>query len=131
MRPSIWTFGLLAAALNEGSVLAANLHAESFGPSKPHARRRGPEIFNAVHNAMRQWGSSLHHNGMSFFLATVPKGVLLHHGNSSPLSPEDPDWLAYEIEHAENFARGGRGRGPGGPPGERPGNGPPGPQAVM
>ncbi|KAH6643384.1 hypothetical protein BKA67DRAFT_500745, partial [Truncatella angustata] len=96
-----------------------------FGPSQDMARRRGPEIFNAVHNAMRQWGSSLHHNGMSYFLATVPKGVLLHHGNGSPDSPTEPDWLAYEIEHAENFARGRRG-GPGG--GRPPGHGGPPPE---
>ncbi|KAK9787667.1 hypothetical protein AB5N19_03367 [Seiridium cardinale] len=96
-----------------------------FAPSQELARRRGPDIFNAVHNAMRQWGSSLHHNGMSFFIATVPKGVLLHHGNSSPDSPSEPDWLAYEIEHAENFARGRRG-GPGGPAGGGGGGGPPG-----
>lgn len=89
---------------------------EKLGPSQAVAHQRGPEIFNAVHNAMRQWGSSLHHNGMSFFLATVPEGVLFHHGNSREESPTDPDWLAYEIEHAEGFARGGR-RGPGrGPP---------------
>lgn len=84
---------------------------QDFGPSLDMARRRGPDIFNAVHDAMRQWGSSLHHNGMSFYLATVPKGVLLHHGNSSPRSPSEPDWLAFEIEHAENFAR-GRWHGP-------------------
>ena len=54
---------------------------------------------------------------MSLFLATVPEGVLLHHGNHDPKTPAEPDWLAYEIEHAEEFARGhfpGPGR-PGGP----------------
>ncbi|KAG8424797.1 hypothetical protein J3458_001559 [Metarhizium acridum] len=79
--------------------------SEHFGPSKDFARRRAPEIFNAVHNAMRQWGSSVHHNGMSLFLATVPEGVLFHHGNGRPESPSEPDWLAYEMEHAEQFTR--------------------------
>ncbi|KAI0125355.1 hypothetical protein BJ170DRAFT_703422 [Xylariales sp. AK1849] len=126
----------LAGPLAASLALAAELRPTDFGPSETLARRRGPDVFNAVHNAMRQWGSSLHHNGMSFFLATVPKGVLLHHGNSSPESPSQPDWLAYEIEHAENFARGRRG-GPGGPPGhggppgdDRPGDGGP-PQRVV
>lgn len=100
-----------------------------FGPSVEMARSRGPQVFNAVHDTMRQWGESLHHNGMSFFLATVPEGVVLHHGNNDERSPDEPDWLAYEIEHAEGFARGGfggpggGGRGPpgrGGPPGSRP-----------
>lgn len=58
---------------------------------------------------------------MSFFLATVPEGVILHHGNNDEESPKSPDWIAFEIEHAENFARGGRGP-PGGPRhGEPPG----------
>lgn len=126
-----WLIGPLTAA---SLALAAATDSElaGFGPSHEMARRRGPEVFNAVHNAMRQWGSSLHHNGMSFFLATVPKGVLLHHGNSGPDSPTQPDWLAYEIEHAENFARGRRGGpgggGGGGPPGH--GGGPPPPPLV-
>lgn len=121
-----WLAGPLTAASLVAAIsdpLGDGLRSDDLDikPSQELARRRGPEIFNAVHNAMRQWGSSLHHNGMSFYLATVPKGVLLHHGNSSPDSPSQPDWLAYEIEHAENFARGGR-HGPGGPGG----GGPPG-----
>ncbi|KAI1129281.1 hypothetical protein F5Y10DRAFT_238603 [Nemania abortiva] len=127
---------LLSTSLAAASVLGAGLGepvADSSGPSKEIARQRAPQIFNAVHNAMRQWGSSLHHNGMSFFLATVPEGVLFHHGNDSPLTPSEPDWLAYEIEHAEGFARGRR-RGPGdGPgPGHGPGSEPSGrPQSVL
>ncbi|EFX06320.1 hypothetical protein CMQ_6641 [Grosmannia clavigera kw1407] len=74
-------------------------------PSMEMARERAPAIFNALNNAMRQWGSSLHHNGMSVFLATVPENVLLHHGNVRETSPTEPEWLAYEIEHAELFAR--------------------------
>lgn len=124
MHIRTWLAAPLAAASLAGAIsdTVGDNDSASIGPSQDMARRRGPEIFNAVHNAMRQWGSSLHHNGMSFFLATVPKGVLLHHGNSSPDSPSQPDWLAYEIEHAENFARGRRG-GPGGPGGGPPGHG--------
>ncbi|KAI0410878.1 hypothetical protein F5X98DRAFT_358656 [Xylaria grammica] len=117
---------LLTGSLAAASVVGARsgeLVADSSGPSEEIARLRAPQIFNAVHNAMRQWGSSLHHNGMSFFLATVPEGVLFHHGNDSPLSPTEPEWLAYEIEHAEGFAR-GRWSGPGGGPGNGPGSEP-------
>ncbi|KAJ4290997.1 hypothetical protein N0V90_010193 [Kalmusia sp. IMI 367209] len=32
---------------------------------------------------MRQWGSSLNHNGMSFFMATVPTGTQLYHGTAN------------------------------------------------
>jgi hypothetical protein len=61
---------------------------------------------------MRQWGSSRHHNGMSFFHTTIPKGVLLHHGSAKADSPTGLEWLAFEIEHAEAFAS------PRGPPGK-------------
>lgn len=86
-------------------------------------------IYNSVHHAMRQWGSSLDHNGMSVFLATVPASTEFYHGTSSPRAINGTQWLAFEPEHALNFARCGRGRpGKGGPPppgghlpgGERP-----------
>ena len=95
---------------------------DAIQPSREIARERGPEIFNAIHNSMRQWGSSLHHNGMSAFLATVPKGTLLYHGNTAPESPAEPDWLSYEVEHAEQFARDFRPppRNDTGPPGSPP-----------
>lgn len=96
-------FWALAALQVEAS------HASSSSPPPIHPTREaayqhGFAIFNSVHNAMRQWGSSLHHNGMSLFLAHVPPNVLLHHGNSSPDTPLGrPEWVAFEIEHAESF----------------------------
>lgn len=71
-------------------------------------------IFNAIHSSMRQWGSSLNHNGMSFFLATVPEGTQLYHGTWDPDFVKGMQWLAFEPEHALIFA--GPRRGP--PPGE-------------
>ncbi|EXA41655.1 hypothetical protein FOVG_10122 [Fusarium oxysporum f. sp. pisi HDV247] len=88
----------------------------SFGPSAETAAQRGPQIFNSVHDSLRKWGSTVHPNGMSLYLATIPEGVLLHHGNGRNETPTSLDWLAYEIEHAEMFARPGR-PGPPGPPG--------------
>jgi len=83
---------------------------------------------------MRQWGSSLNHNGMSVFLATVPEGQLLYHGGRSSTREQGPtgegfDWLAFEVEHAQNFAASWDGR-PRRPPGggkRPPGDGPPPP----
>lgn len=68
---------------------------------------------------MRQWGSSLNHNGMSLFLATVPKGIELYHGTSESSRINGTEWLAFEPEHALVFARSHRGPPPGrgGPPG--------------
>lgn len=68
---------------------------------------------------MRQWGSSLHHNGVSFFLATVPDGTQLYHGTSKATPVNGTEWLAFEPEHAMIFARPRWGPPPGsGPPGE-------------
>ncbi|CAI4213994.1 unnamed protein product [Parascedosporium putredinis] len=61
-------------------------------------------IFNSVHSAMRQWGSSLRHNGLGLIPATVPEDTLLYHGTPRNSTPETFEWLAFEIEHAENFA---------------------------
>jgi hypothetical protein len=61
-------------------------------------------LFNAIHSSMRQWGSSLNHNGMSFFLATVPKGTQLYHGTGRNCTFTGLEWLALEPEHAMNFA---------------------------
>ncbi|KAK4177377.1 hypothetical protein QBC36DRAFT_131607 [Triangularia setosa] len=73
-------------------------------PAEGAARKNAYEIFNAIHSAMRQWGSSLNHNGLSTFVATVPAGVTLYHGTWRTAPPPGPEWLAFEIEHAEMFA---------------------------
>jgi hypothetical protein len=78
---------------------------EPFLPSIEAATEHGPQIFNTVHDAMRQFGSSIHHNGMSFFQVTIPMGALFYHGSNSMDVPEQLEWLAFEIEHAEHFAR--------------------------
>ncbi|EME78480.1 uncharacterized protein MYCFIDRAFT_190757 [Pseudocercospora fijiensis CIRAD86] len=78
-------------------------------------------VFNAIHSSMRQWGSSLSpgHNGMSFFIATLPKGQQLYHGTGRVERINDTEWLAFEPEHALHFARSRRAPPPGrgGPPG--------------
>ncbi|KAK1574043.1 uncharacterized protein LY79DRAFT_524617 [Colletotrichum navitas] len=96
-----------------------------FAPSPEHARENAAYVFNEVHSAMRQWGSSVYHNGMGLIPATVPKGTLMYHGTNSNSTPEGYEWLAFEMEHSENFARSWRGRRPppgrgGGPHGGRP-----------
>ncbi|KXL45199.1 hypothetical protein M433DRAFT_56902 [Acidomyces richmondensis BFW] len=69
-------------------------------------------IFNAIQNSMRQFGSSLDHNGMSLFVAQVPADTEFYHGTSTPYRINGTEWLAFEPEHALMFARPFRG----GPP---------------
>ncbi|KAK5653789.1 hypothetical protein OQA88_7947 [Cercophora sp. LCS_1] len=74
-------------------------------PSPSRAEENAFQIFNSIHSAMRQWGSSLNHNGMAFIPATIPRGTLFYHGSPFNSTPAAPEWLAFEMEHAENFAR--------------------------
>ncbi|KAL1874213.1 hypothetical protein VTK73DRAFT_540 [Phialemonium thermophilum] len=60
---------------------------------------------------MRQWGSSLDHNGMSFFTAIVPEGVSVYHGTHQREAIDGMEWLAFEIEHAKGFSAVRRRRG--------------------
>ncbi|GAB1735939.1 hypothetical protein NU219Hw_g5273t1 [Hortaea werneckii] len=90
-------------------------------PTRPLYQHNANHIFNAIQSSMRQWGSSLNHNGMSIFLATVPKDVEFYHGTSNPQPVNGTQWLAFEPEHALIFARGhgppgGGDEGRGGPP---------------
>ncbi|KAJ5463406.1 hypothetical protein N7475_008350 [Penicillium sp. IBT 31633x] len=62
-------------------------------------------IFNVIQVSMRQWGSSLHHNGVSFFLAGVPAGTHFYHGTAEDSPVNGTEWLAFEPEHAMVFAR--------------------------
>lgn len=117
---------LLSPALSSQAPLSEFLGTDN-GPSSKSARENAQHVFNTIHAAMRQWDSSLKHNGMSFFAATIPNNTLLYHGTHTKEPVKGMEWLAFEIEHAEMFARGRRG-GPGGrrPGGGGPGRGPPG-----
>ncbi|KAJ5922342.1 hypothetical protein N7516_010045 [Penicillium verrucosum] len=63
-------------------------------------------IFNVIQDSMRQWGSSLHHNGVSFFLASIPAGTQLYHGTSEATPVNGTEWLAFEPEHAMDGGHG-------------------------
>lgn len=73
-------------------------------PDPEAAQSHAFALFNSIHSAMRQWGSSVHHNGMSFYLAQAPEGSVFYHGTYTPDPPWAFDWLAFEFEHAGIFA---------------------------
>ncbi|KAK7429000.1 hypothetical protein QQZ08_004407 [Neonectria magnoliae] len=92
-------------------------------PNHESAKENANRVFNAIHSAGRQWGSSLYHNGFGFFPAVMPMGTLLFHGDWNNTVPVGPEWLAFEIEHAEGFARSykkGFRKRPGFPEGRKP-----------
>ena len=95
------------------SIISCTIVLLAFSIGSPHVIRRNDilpvyknagHIFNAIHSSMRQWGSSLNHNGMSFFPAYLPAGTELYHGTGTPDVVEGMEWLAFEPEHALNFA---------------------------
>ncbi|KAI0597573.1 hypothetical protein F4775DRAFT_249025 [Biscogniauxia sp. FL1348] len=120
-RPSL---ALLAAGFTAAAATGNAGSPDSFGPSLESARDNGPQIFNAIYNAMREFGSAVHHNGMSIFPGIVPEGVLLYHGTHTREVPQTLEWLAFEIEHAQGFTR-PRPSHPRHPPGKDSPRGPP------
>jgi hypothetical protein len=75
------------------------------GANIQSCRQNANLIFNSIHSALRQWPSSIQHNGMSFFPATIPEGTLLYHGAPSQDRINGMEWLALEIPYGELFAR--------------------------
>lgn len=103
----------LVASAVAASAVTPHAVAPDAGPIRPShasAEANANHIFNAIHSAGRQWGSSLNHNGFGFIPVVVPAGTSLYHGGYFSSPPKGPEWLAFEIEHAENFARSPRGR---------------------
>jgi len=109
VAPVILTFLVLSLTSTSFTV------STSVSPPGPQlsdaaARQNAFRIFNTVLSALRQWDSSIHHNGMSFMLTTAPAGQPLYHGSRSAhayqsITGEGFDWLAFEIEHAQCFAQ--------------------------
>ncbi|OTA08291.1 hypothetical protein A9Z42_0092270 [Trichoderma parareesei] len=96
------------------SVAAVQADRDPILPFHESARANANHIFNAIHSAGRQWGSSLNHNGFAFIPVVVPAGTSFYHGGYAKEPPKGPEWLAFEVEHAEYFAR-PMPRGPVGP----------------
>jgi hypothetical protein len=114
---------IMLSSLTLSACLLALSALSSAGTSHSPAQDHANYIFNSVHHAMRQWGSSLDHNGMSIFFATVPSNTEFYHGTSSAQPINGTQWLAFEPEHALNFANCGR-PGKGGPGRLPPGHSP-------
>lgn len=93
-------------------MLAAASCAASFGvlssaahlPDPSAAEENAFALFNSIHSAMRQFGSSVHHNGLTFYLAQAPEGSVFYHGDYRITTPPSFEWLAFEFEHAQIFA---------------------------
>lgn len=93
-------------------ILAAARCAASFGVSSSTAHYPSPSaaeenafaLFNSIDSAMRQFGSSVHHNGLTFYLAQAPEGSVFYHGDYRTFRPPSFEWLAFEFEHAQIFA---------------------------
>lgn len=97
---------VLAILLIRGSCILGAVAAEhTIKPSLEQARLNAFPIFNSIHSAIRQWGSSFNHNGLAMIPATVPKGNLLYHGtHSSDVNTTGLEWLAFEPEHSGLFS---------------------------
>jgi hypothetical protein len=104
MRPITIITSLLQLALASDSQRPFLISQNDNGPNIASATENANQIFNAIYSSMRQWGSSIQHNGMSVFPAYIPEGTLLYHGSPWSERPAHFEWLAFELPHAEMFA---------------------------
>ncbi|KAL6915659.1 hypothetical protein ACHAPO_008085 [Fusarium lateritium] len=100
LKAPLSLFGLFLLQFANG-----DQNAERIKPDPKYAEDRAYMVFNEIHSAGRLWGSSLYHNGFGFFPATVPAGTMFYHGSRKNVTPPGLEWLAFDLEHAENFAR--------------------------
>jgi hypothetical protein len=81
----------------------------SFAQDSTEGVRNANHVFNAIHAVMRHPILSEYPNGVSFFLATIPKGIQFYHGTGEEHPVTGLEWLAFEPEHSLGFAhRSGR-----------------------
>ena len=88
LRPAQGALLCTLGSLPHGRALGNATHLSNAADPVPNAIH----IFNAVHSAMHQWGSSLHHNGMSFCLITIPDGTQFYHGSDTPDLVTGMEW---------------------------------------
>ncbi|KAK7520557.1 hypothetical protein IWZ03DRAFT_438097 [Phyllosticta citriasiana] len=84
----------LLPGLAAGAAITTPIH-------QPDGLHNANHIFNAIHSSLRQWGSSLQHNGMSFFLASVPEGTQFYHGRRSNETVPGLDDRHPDVGHLE------------------------------
>ncbi|KAH9010308.1 hypothetical protein EDB85DRAFT_2100935 [Lactarius pseudohatsudake] len=71
--------------------------------SPPNPNSTHHLIFNSVSSLLQRWPNTFRRNGHSLVPATVPKGTILYHGRTDGRIPNEPDWLAFDFEHAYLF----------------------------
>ncbi|KZV67920.1 hypothetical protein PENSPDRAFT_583188 [Peniophora sp. CONT] len=74
--------------------------------TEPNANATGHLLFNSVSSLMQRWPNTVVRPGHSIVPCIIPAGTVLYHGLPSSTIPTHPDWLAFDFEHAFNFARG-------------------------
>ncbi|VDC01510.1 unnamed protein product [Peniophora sp. CBMAI 1063] len=74
--------------------------------TEPSIDATGHLLFNSVSSLMQRWPNTVVRPGHSIAPCIVPAGTVFYHGRPSSSIPTEPDWLAFDFEHAYNFARG-------------------------
>jgi hypothetical protein len=95
---------LVALLFLESLFLPVSVARRMYHEKSSTSLENANHIFNSVHHSMRQLGNTLEHNGMSLAIVTVPEHTEFYHGTSSALRVNDTEWLAFDPEHAMNFA---------------------------
>ncbi|KAF2151522.1 hypothetical protein K461DRAFT_269744 [Myriangium duriaei CBS 260.36] len=95
----IFAASMLAGLVDSNTLMCPSTSSVSWRRPFVNNKNAG-HIFNSILDSMRQFGESLHHNGMSFFFATVPQGTELYRGTAISKPVTRMQFLAFEPEHA-------------------------------
>ncbi|KAJ7791714.1 hypothetical protein B0H14DRAFT_190698 [Mycena olivaceomarginata] len=72
----------------------------------PDVDATGNRIFTSVSELMQLWPGTVVVQGHSFAPCTIPVGTVFYHGRMDADIPTEPEWLAFDFEHAYRFAFG-------------------------
>ncbi|KZV63794.1 hypothetical protein PENSPDRAFT_657045 [Peniophora sp. CONT] len=115
MRPMLSRLLLAAAAPSVLNALVQSEHVQvplqlinGYGEldwdTEPNANATGHLLFNSVSSLMQRWPNTVVRPGHSIVPCIIPAGTVLYHGLPSSTIPTHPDWLAFDFEHAYEFA---------------------------
>ncbi|KAF8755672.1 hypothetical protein RHS01_05241 [Rhizoctonia solani] len=78
--------------------------------SSPSEDSYDNHIFFRLATLLRHWPNTRYPSGSSIIPGSIPVGTTLYYGRGDAAIPSEPDWLAFDPEHATIFTGGSNGR---------------------
>ncbi|KAF8699832.1 hypothetical protein RHS03_06869, partial [Rhizoctonia solani] len=78
--------------------------------SSPSEDSYDNHIFFRLATLLQHWPNTRYPSGSSIIPGSIPVGTTLYYGRGDAAIPSEPDWLAFDPEHATIFTGGSNGR---------------------